>query len=110
VSWLAGAVPNFWLNRSWAWQRSGRPSLRHEVVPYVVIILSTLLLATVATHAADVWLHHEGVASSVRVVLVAGVFLGVYVVVFAVRFVLLERLFGRLQHRESVSASAKGSR
>ncbi|HEX3223331.1 MAG TPA: GtrA family protein [Nocardioides sp.] len=110
VSWLAGAVPNFWLNRNWAWQRSGRPSLRHEVLPYVVIILTTLLLATVATHAADTWLHEQGVAPSVRVVLVAGVFLGVYVVVFAVRFVLLERLFKRLEHRESASASSKGSR
>lgn len=110
LSWLAGAVPNFWLNRNWAWQRSGRPSLRHEVLPYVVIIVTTLLLATVATHAADVWLHDAGVADSVRVVLVAGVFLGVYVVVFAVRFVLLERLFSRLQHHESVAPTSKGSR
>jgi putative flippase GtrA len=110
LSWLAGAVPNFWLNRNWAWQRSGRPSLRHEVLPYVVIILTTLLLATLATHAADVWLHHAGVSDSVRVVLVATVFLGVYVVVFAVRFFLLERLFSRLPHHESAAPSSKGPR
>jgi putative flippase GtrA len=95
LSWLAGAIPNFWLNRNWAWQRRGRPSLRHEVLPYAAIIAATLLLATVLTHLADVWLHHEGVSSSLRVVLVAAVFFGTYVVVFALRFVLLDRLFGK---------------
>jgi putative flippase GtrA len=101
LSWLAGAIPSFWLNRSWAWQRTGRPSLRREVLPYVAIILTTLLLATVLTHVADVWLHHRGVSSSVRVTLVAGVFLGTYVLVFGLRFLLLERLFRRLQLHEA---------
>ena len=100
LSWLAGAVPNFWLNRSWAWQRKGRPSLRDEVLPYVAIIVVTLVLATITTHAVDQWLQHQGTAAPLRVVIVATVFLGVYVVVFAVRFLLLERLFARLPHHE----------
>jgi putative flippase GtrA len=99
VSWLAGAVPNFWLNRNWAWQRTGRPSLRGEVLPYTAIIVLTLVLATVATHGADVWLQGRDVSDSVRVFLVAAVFLSVYVVVFVLRYVLLERLFGGPQHR-----------
>jgi putative flippase GtrA len=96
LSWVAGAVPNFWLNRNWAWQRTGRPSLRGEVLPYAAIVLLTLLLATVATHGADAWLD-DRVSESVRVVLVAAVFLAVYVVVFVLRFVLLDRLFSRPQ-------------
>jgi putative flippase GtrA len=106
LSWLAGAFPNFWLNRSWAWQRTGRPNLRREVLPYVVIILTTLLLATLLTHLADVWLHHQGVSSSLRVALVAATFLGTYVVVFALRFVLLERLFGRLRAHDTTGGRA----
>jgi putative flippase GtrA len=101
LSWLAGAVPNFWLNRNWAWERKGRPSLRDEVLPYVAIIVATLVLATVLTHATDVWLHHQGVSASLRVTIVAAVFLGTYVVVFALRFVLLDRLFARLHERET---------
>jgi hypothetical protein len=34
---------------------------------------------------------------------VAGVFLGTYVVVFVLRFVLLERLFGRLGEHEAAA-------
>jgi putative flippase GtrA len=105
LSWLAGAVPNFWLNRSWTWQRTGRPSLRREVLPYAAIIVATLALAALATHLTDTWLHHAGVDSSVRVALVAIVFLGVYVVAFALRFVLLDRLFARLPAHGSASTS-----
>jgi putative flippase GtrA len=101
LSWLAGALPNFWLNRNWAWQRKGRPSLRDEVLPYVAIIVATLVLATVLTHLTDVWLQHQGVSPSVRVTIVAAVFLGTYVVVFALRFVMLDRLFARLHAREN---------
>jgi putative flippase GtrA len=111
LSWLAGAVPNFWLNRNWAWQRTGRPSLRQEVLPYVTIIAITLVLATLTTSAVDRWLHHQGTAASLRVVLVAAVFLGVYVVVFAVRFFLLERLFARLpQPDHPTPAPTEGTR
>lgn len=108
LSWLAGAVPNFWLNRNWAWQRKGRPSLRDEVAPYVAIIVVTLLLATLTTHAVDAWLQHRGTAHDLRVAVVAAVFLGVYVVVFAIRFFLLERLFARLPHPQAPATSDTG--
>jgi hypothetical protein len=75
------------------------------VLPYAAIILTTLVLATLATHGADVLLHDRGVTHRVRVALVAGVFLAVYVVVFGIRFVLLERLFSRLHHREHGDAT-----
>jgi putative flippase GtrA len=96
LAWVAGAVPNYWLNRSWTWQRRGRPDLRREVLPYAAVIGVTLLLATLGTKGVDVWLRHAGTSSSTRVVLVAATFLGVYVVMFVLRFLLLDRLFGRL--------------
>ena len=96
VAWLAGAIPNYWLNRSWTWGRRGRPSLRREVLPYAVVIGLTLLLAIVATRAVDLWLRAAGTSASTRVVLVGATFFGVYVAVFALRFLLLDRLFERL--------------
>ncbi len=93
--WLAGAAPNYWLNRSWTWRRRGRPSLTGEVLPYAGIILGTLLLAAVATSAVDATLSGSQVSDRVRLVLVGGTFLVVYGVVFVLRFVLLDRLFRR---------------
>ena len=95
VAWLAGALPNYWLNRSWTWQRRGRPDLRREVLPYVAVVALTLLLATVATRAADSALRATETAEGTRVLLVAAAFLGTYVVMFVLRFALLDRLFTR---------------
>lgn len=96
LAWLAGALPNYWLNRRWAWGRRDRPSLRHEVLPYAAIIAVTLALASVATRAVDAWLVHLGTRSDLRVTLVAAAFLGVYVVMFVLRFFMLDRLFARV--------------
>jgi putative flippase GtrA len=104
LGWLAGAVPNYWLNRSWTWQRRGRPSVWGEIVPYVAIVLVTLLLAVAATSLVDSALTGARVAGDLRVVLVGGTFLGVYGVVFLLRFFLLDRLF-----RRAAAASPPGT-
>jgi putative flippase GtrA len=94
VAWFGGAVPNYLLNRRWTWRRTGRPDVRREVVPYVAIILVTLALAAAATRAVDIALADSG--SATRTTLVAATFLGVYVLMFLLRYLLLDRLFGRL--------------
>ncbi|WP_158604524.1 GtrA family protein [Nocardioides mangrovicus] len=104
LAWLAGAVPNYWLNRAWTWQRRDRPDVRREVVPYVVIVLLTLALSALCTHVADSWLRAHGTSAAARVGLVDVVFVAVFVVMSLLRFVLLDRLFSRLPGQEKVSA------
>lgn len=104
IGWLAGAVPNYWLNRTWTWQLRGRPSLTREVVPYVAIVLATLLVATVATTAVHAVLHTSQVSATVRVVLVGGTFLAVYGVMFLLRYFLLDQLFRRAPAASRVGA------
>ena len=95
LGWLAGAIPNYWLNRTWTWRRRGRPSLTREILPYVAIILGTLLLAAFTTSVVDAALVKDGTSDGWRLVLVGGTFLGVYGVVFLLRFLLLDQLFRR---------------
>lgn len=109
LGWLAGAVPNYWLNRTWTWQRTGRPSFRRELLPYLVIIVVTLVLATGVTHGLDVLLRSTGTSASLRVTLVAVAFFGVYVVMFVLRFLLLDRLFARLAVQELPRHSTEGN-
>jgi putative flippase GtrA len=71
LAWLAGAVPNYWLNRSWTWGRRGRPSLGRELVPYAAIILGTLGLAIVATAAAAAALEGTSLSDAARTLIVA---------------------------------------
>ena len=91
VAWFAGAVPNFFVNRTWTWQRRGRPSFRGEIVPYVAIVLMTLVIAIAATHTVDHLLADSG--AEVRTTVVAVTYFGVYVLMFLVRFFLFKRLY-----------------
>ncbi len=95
IGWLAGAVPNYWLNRTWTWGRRGRPSLTRELLPYVAIVLATLLVATVATSAVHAVLDGSPVSATVRLILVGGTFLAVYGAMFLLRYVLFDQLFRR---------------
>jgi putative flippase GtrA len=49
VAFFAGAIPNWVLNRRWAWQRQGREGFAKETTLYVIVSL----IALVASSAAD---------------------------------------------------------
>ncbi len=94
-AWLAGAIPNYWMNRSWTWGRRGRPSLRRELLPYAAIVFGTLGLAIVATSVGATLLDRTSISHATHVLLVWGIYFLVYVVMFAFRFLLFDRLFVR---------------
>jgi putative flippase GtrA len=62
VSWFAGAVVSYALSR-WAWNRTGRPDVLRETIPFWAISVAVLVLLTLANklgyHSAG-WLHLTG--------------------------------------------------
>jgi putative flippase GtrA len=95
LAWLAGAIPNYWLNRAWTWGRSGRPSMTRELLPYAGVILGTLGLAIVATGLGAAALDRTSISHATQTLLVWGIYFFVYVVMFAFRFLVFDRLFNR---------------
>lgn len=93
LGWLAGAVPNYFLNRNWTWGRKGRHDLLREVLPYVAIVLVTVGLASLSTHAAHLLVPKLTDVHWLHVGLVGAVFLATYGILFIARFVVLDRLF-----------------
>lgn len=90
VGFVGGAVPNYVLNRRWAWKgRRGR-SRRSELVLYVVVSVATFLTAAVVTEVAETWARGLHVAAAWRVMLVAGAYLAASGVFFAAKFVAYE--------------------
>jgi putative flippase GtrA len=90
VAFLAGAVPNWILNRRWAWRVEGRIAFGREIVAYVVVSAVTLFITSETTawaqrHVQSIPAHH-----GIRVLLVTGSYLAVFAVLFVARFAVYE--------------------
>jgi len=62
VSWFAGAVVSYALSR-WAWNRTGRPDVLRETIPFWAISVSVIALLTLANkfgYRSAAWLHLTG--------------------------------------------------
>jgi putative flippase GtrA len=60
LAFFAGAVPNWLLNRRWAWQRRGRQGVGRETTLYVVVTLVSWLASSGATKLTATESAHVG--------------------------------------------------
>ncbi len=88
LAFIAGAVPNWVLNRRWAWQRSGKMNLRREVVGYTAISLIALAASSAGTGWVDTLVrHHYAHQHALRVTLVTLTYVVVQALLFVAKFV-----------------------
>ena len=90
VAWVAGAVPNYLLNRRWAWRGRAKVHALREMLPYWAITLGTAALAIAATTAADGWVRHAVPARGEQSFLLGVVYLGAYSLLFVIKFALFD--------------------
>lgn len=91
AAFVAGAIPNYFLNRRWAWRRSGPHSMR-QAVSYTAVVLGTALLAVVATSLTEAWSRHAVSSHAVQVFFGAAAYFLTYAVMFLVKFALFDRV------------------
>jgi putative flippase GtrA len=90
AGFIGGAIPNYILNRRWAWQdRKGR-SRRQEITLYAAVSIASFLVSIVVTNAAEHWARHLTSGHNLRVLLVAAAYLAVSGVFFVGKFVAYE--------------------
>jgi putative flippase GtrA len=92
VAFFAGAIPNYVLNRSWAWERRGRLNVSREVILYAVVSIVSLVSAAVVTG----WVSHMAAqltgSDAARTALVASAYLATYSLLFVLKFVIFQRV------------------
>ena len=88
-----GTVPSYYLNRKWAWGKSGRSHLVKEVLPFWAASLAGLVLSTFAAAWARDFTssHHLRHLGATVIVLAANV--GAYGVQWIGKFLIFNRLF-----------------
>jgi putative flippase GtrA len=90
LAFVAGAIPNWVLNRRWAWKVQGKIAIGREVIAYIVVSVLTLIATAESTawtqrHVQSIPAHH-----GIRVLLVTGSYLAVFAVLFVARFAVYE--------------------
>ena len=119
LAFFAGAIPNWILNRRWAWKLRGRADFLREIVAYIAISGVVLVASSVSTGAMQSWVKanvtpHHGI----RVLLVTGAYVFVQAVLFVLKFVVYEkwvfsgqsRLRAAVRSRHQVWSAARANR
>lgn len=117
LAFLAGAVPNWILNRRWAWQKDGRVEIAREVVGYTIVSAISLVAASYATGAAQSWAKQHA-SHGLHTILVTGAYVLVQAILFVVKFVIYDRwvfagrsrLRAALRSRHQVWTAARANR
>ncbi|HEY5250426.1 MAG TPA: GtrA family protein [Acidimicrobiales bacterium] len=87
-------VPSYYLNRNWAWGKSGRSHIRREVLPFWGLSIAGMLLSILTSSEARTFgIHHFEHDHLARTVLVEGMNLFAFAILWVVKFLVFQRLF-----------------
>jgi putative flippase GtrA len=118
IAFVAGAIPNWILNRRWAWRVQGKVAIGREVIAYIVVSALTLLATTEATAWTQRQVQSIPAHHGIRVLLVTASYLAVFAILFVARFAVYEfwifsgrsRVRAALRSRLQVLSAARANR
>lgn len=118
-AFIAGAIPNWVLNRRWAWKLKGEVAFLREIVAYIAISGVVLVASSLGTGAMQSWVKvHVTPHHGIRVILVTGAYVFVQAVLFVAKFLIYEkwvfsgqsRLRAAVRSRHQVWSAARANR
>jgi putative flippase GtrA len=89
AGFVAGAIPNWILNRRWAWQRHGRPPAR-QIIGYGGVSIVVLVTTSAATGWTNSQVQSIPAHQGLRLLIVTASYVAVTVVLFAAKFAIYE--------------------
>jgi putative flippase GtrA len=119
AAFVAGAIPNWILNRKWAWKMEGRAEFMREIFAYTVISVLVWAASTWATGNTQNWTEkHVAAGSGLRVIITTGAYVFVQAVFFVLKFVIYDkwvfagqsRLRAAVRSRHQVWSAARANR
>jgi putative flippase GtrA len=106
VAFVAGAVPNWVLNRRWAWEKKGREGVARESVLYVLVSIVSLAASSAATKATALAVDHTN--HTARDLLVTFSYMASVVVLSVLKYLVYDR-FVFVDKRRARAAGAAGT-
>jgi putative flippase GtrA len=113
AGFVGGAVPNYVLNRRWAWKTDHRGRSRSaEVILYMTVALASFVSAAVATHWTEALAKQLTTSDASRILLAGTAYLAVSALFFVAKFILYEKVVfvpGRRSSAEDAGAEDAGA-
>jgi putative flippase GtrA len=118
AAFIAGAVPNWILNRRWAWRLEGRVAFGREIVGYVAVSIIALVLSSLATGWTQKQVESLPAHHGIRVTLVTASYVLVQAILFVAKFLAYDhwvfagrsRIRAALRSRRQVWMAARANR
>jgi putative flippase GtrA len=85
IASMTAAFVSYLLSR-WAWERTGRPDLLRETVPFWLVSMAVWGILGLTSHFASVWAHAEGYTHLKKHLVVQGAYFLMNCVTFVARF------------------------
>jgi len=110
IAFFSAAIPNWIMNRRWAWQQTGRAPVK-QIVAYasvsVVVLIVTSLTTGLTNH--EVVVNHVPNHHGLRLLIVTGSFVLVTVALFFVKFAIYEFVIFSGRRRFSFDRSSRAN-
>jgi len=88
IASMTAALVSYVLSR-WAWERTGKPDLLREAVPFWLVSMAVWAVLGLTSHFASVWAHSEGYTHLKKHLVVQGAYFLMNCVTFVARFLFL---------------------
>jgi len=92
VAVCVSAVPSYYLNRAWAWGKTGKSHLMKEIVPFWGLALLGLIFSTWAADYAETFAHSHSVSDLGARLIVNGAALAAFGVLWVGKFFIFNKL------------------
>jgi putative flippase GtrA len=89
AGFIAGAIPNWILNRRWAWQIQGRPPAR-QIVGYIGVSILVLVTTSAVTGWTNSQVQSIPSGHGVRLIIVTASYVLVTIVLFFLKFLIYD--------------------
>lgn len=104
------AVPNYEMNRKWAWGKTGKSHLWKEVIPFWALAFLGWGISTISVALMESYAKHHHFSHFLSTTTVAIVYIAAFGVLWVAKFIIFNRfLFVHHHHPEQLHQELEGS-
>jgi putative flippase GtrA len=95
------AIPNYYMNRKWAWGKHGRSHLLKEVVPFWALAFAGWALSTYSVYLMEHYAKHHQFSHALTTALVAIVYIAAFGILWIGKFIIFNKLMFVHRHHQT---------